>query len=244
MEEPTPPPQPPRPLDPQVQAQKTLKEAFPTIDDAVIKAVLSASGGQLEPAFDALLGMTDPDAQKDVHASTTLTRMTQYNDTATSTRQSQLEADEQYARQLHEHYSEGSTQRQNHYSQRQPTQQSRQSVEEDREYSFLDDDLPIIRENIRKGFLETQSTVNKWVSSVRRKLDGDDDDDDDEALTGHPAKPTTDFQARNQVYHTTGRRSGEMGRRSADRDRYDADPQVLGDDFSTLELRDAEGKYS
>jgi hypothetical protein len=33
-----------------------------------------------------------------------------------------------------------------------------------------------------------------------------------------------------------------MGRRSGDRERYDADPQVLGDDFSALELRDSEGE--
>ena len=32
-----------------------------------------------------------------------------------------------------------------------------------------------------------------------------------------------------------------MARRSADRDRYDADPELIGDDFSKLELRDAEG---
>jgi hypothetical protein len=31
-----------------------------------------------------------------------------------------------------------------------------------------------------------------------------------------------------------------MGRRSADRDRYDADPELIDDDFSRLELRDAE----
>lgn len=41
------------------EAQKnqiTLKEAFPTVDDNVIKAILRASGGQVEPAFNALLG--------------------------------------------------------------------------------------------------------------------------------------------------------------------------------------------
>jgi hypothetical protein len=41
------------------EAQKNqiiLKEAFPTVDDGVIKAVLSASGGNVEPAFNALLG--------------------------------------------------------------------------------------------------------------------------------------------------------------------------------------------
>lgn len=51
-----PPPKPPRPLSPQQQAENTLREAFPSIDVLVVKAVLSASGGQVEPAFNALLG--------------------------------------------------------------------------------------------------------------------------------------------------------------------------------------------
>ena len=51
-----PPPQPPRPLSPRQQAENTLKEAFPSIEAPVIRAVLTASGGQLEPAFNALLG--------------------------------------------------------------------------------------------------------------------------------------------------------------------------------------------
>lgn len=51
-----PPPKPPRPLTPNQQAENTLKEAFPSIDAAVVKAVLRASGGSVEPAFNALLG--------------------------------------------------------------------------------------------------------------------------------------------------------------------------------------------
>jgi hypothetical protein len=50
-----PPPKPPRPVDSNVQAQNTLIEAFPDIDSSVIKAVLVASGGKVEPAFNALL---------------------------------------------------------------------------------------------------------------------------------------------------------------------------------------------
>lgn len=50
------PPKPPRPLAPEQQAEATLMEAFPSIDATVVKAVLRASGGQLEPAFNALLG--------------------------------------------------------------------------------------------------------------------------------------------------------------------------------------------
>lgn len=52
----TPPPKPPRP---QTEAQKNeliLKEAFPGVEQNVIRAVLRASGGRVEPAFNALLG--------------------------------------------------------------------------------------------------------------------------------------------------------------------------------------------
>ena len=50
------PVKPPRPLSPQAQAVHTLIEAFPGTDVKVIKAVLMASGGKVEPAFNALLG--------------------------------------------------------------------------------------------------------------------------------------------------------------------------------------------
>jgi len=50
------PAKPPRPLTPQQQAMQTLKEAFPDIGATVIGAVLQASGGRVEPAFNALLG--------------------------------------------------------------------------------------------------------------------------------------------------------------------------------------------
>lgn len=51
------PPMPPRPVSPMQQAKVTLKEAFPAVDDNVIEAVLIASGGNIEPAFNALLGI-------------------------------------------------------------------------------------------------------------------------------------------------------------------------------------------
>jgi hypothetical protein len=54
---PNPPPKPPRPMSPNAQAEATLIEAFPTMDVKIVKAVLVASGGKVEPAFNALLGM-------------------------------------------------------------------------------------------------------------------------------------------------------------------------------------------
>jgi CUE domain len=55
--EPQPPANPPRPLSPREQAKITLKEAFPSVEDGIIDAVLIASGGHIEPAFNALLGI-------------------------------------------------------------------------------------------------------------------------------------------------------------------------------------------
>ena len=101
-------------------------------------------------------------------------------------------------------------------------------------YSCGVDDLPVIRESIKKGFLETQKTVNSFITNLKKKIDGDDE----------PSQPTPQGQNYRGGYPQqafSGRRSGEYGRRSADRERYDADPQVLGDDFTGLQLRDEEG---
>lgn len=51
-----PPTKPPRPMSEAQKNEIILKEAFPSVDQGVIKAVLRASGGQVEPAFNALLG--------------------------------------------------------------------------------------------------------------------------------------------------------------------------------------------
>jgi hypothetical protein len=90
-------------LSPRQQAENTLKEAFPTIDAGVVRAVLTASGGNVEPAFNALLGMTDPDAQREPEPPAKPPRPAKQQQAPTNL--SQLEADELYARQLAEHYS-------------------------------------------------------------------------------------------------------------------------------------------
>ncbi|KAL1856033.1 ubiquitin-binding protein cue5 [Paecilomyces lecythidis] len=223
---PAPPPKPPRPLTPQQQAENTLKEAFPTVEASVVKAVLVASGGNLERAFHALLGMTDPNAQQE---DLPPPRPPRPSNTATSTAQSQLEADERYARQLAEHYSGAVRRGPSSGLDGNRGPRSRRESEEEREYSFFDDDLPVIRENIRKGFLETQSKVNSWVQNFKKKIDGEEDED----------QPAGEYH-RDSGSYGRPRRSGDMGRRSADRERYDADPQVISDDFATLELRDSE----
>lgn len=104
------------------------------------------------------------------------------------------------------------------------------------------DDLPEIRDNIRKGFQETQKTVNSWISAFKKSFDGEDEDDPD-YRPAQPPRPGQQQQQHGGGYPASAgypnRRSGDM-RRSADMQRYDADPQLIGDDFSRLELRDGE----
>ncbi|KAI4103038.1 MAG: hypothetical protein LQ339_004402 [Xanthoria mediterranea] len=241
------PPKPPRPTKPNPvnQAENTLKEAFPSIDIAVVKAVLRASGGNVEPAFNALLEMSDPDAQTDEVAPPP--QPPRKPTVPAATEQSQLAADEQYARQLAEHYNTsatygaprgGSRGRSNPPISGPERVNPRQYLksEDERERSFIDDDLPVIRDNIKKGFLDTQARVNSWVTNFKKKIDGEDDED----FHGPPPPAASGYNAASTRPSPFGRRSGEYPRHSADHDRYDADPQVLGDDFTNLHLRDHE----
>lgn len=244
-----PPQKPPRPADPNVQAQNTLIEAFPDIDTNVVKAVLLASGGKVEPAFNALLSMSDPNFKTEEAAPPKPPRPQP---------RSQLEQDEMYARQLAEHYqSQGGQQSQGGYGSRESRPYARSNNQnsqnkDDREYSFFDDDLPEIRKNIEQGFQETQKTVNKWITSFKKKLDGEPEDYDQygnpvrrEREHGQPSHGRQNYgpSQSDQMYgirkSAEQRRSGDM-RRSADHNRYDADNRVLGDDFAQLELRDNE----
>ncbi|KAL2160046.1 hypothetical protein VTH06DRAFT_1701 [Thermothelomyces fergusii] len=226
-----PPPKPPRPLTEEQRNQQTLKEAFPTVDIAVIKAVLRASGGRIEPAFNALLEMTDPEAVEREQRPPRPPRPAADPVGPTSTGLSQLEADELYARQLEEHYNNvGAYEARTANRAHQPRSRRQAGLgphddSDDREHSFLEDDLPLIKESLRKGFLETQSKVNTWLNNFKKKLDEtfDDDGDDEDYPQGSNSflgRPTR----------------GQM-RRSADYDRYDADPELLSDDFAGMKFR-------
>lgn len=250
----TPPAKPPRPTSPNTQAIDTLSEAFPTTEKSVIRAVLLASGGKIEPAFNALLSMSDPDFQGDEAPPPQPPRPTQ--------QQRQLEQDELYARQLAEHYATANPNpnpRRQQGERAQPRPNAPQGAE--REYSFFDDDLPEIRENLRQGFLSTQRNINKWVTDFRKRIDGEDDDSSASAdprshpstnMANYPNNPYPDPTGRPDRFNFGAKQSDQLRgiQRNADRMRqqprgsgeYDADPRVLSDNFTELELHDAESE--
>jgi len=101
FQEEAPPQKPPRPLSPKAHAEVTLIEAFPSIDAKVVKAVLVASDGKIEPAFNALLSMSDPNFVAEDGPPPRPPRPPRQPMT-------QLESDELYARQLSEQYNQSS----------------------------------------------------------------------------------------------------------------------------------------
>ncbi|CAG7558459.1 unnamed protein product [Fusarium equiseti] len=216
------PPQPPRPVSETQQNETILKEAFPSVEMSVIKAVLRASGGRVEPAFNALLEMTDPDAAQNEPADVPPPQPPRPQNRS---QMSQMEADELYARQLAEHYDnvgayENRTANRGGNDGRQRQGQQGPEWGDDREHSFIDDDLPVIRENLRKGFFETQEKVNGWITNLKKKIEENFDESEEQ----------------NQRQGQPFRRPGESSRRSGDYDRYDADPQVLSDDFAGMKF--------
>ncbi|KAL2116597.1 hypothetical protein VTJ04DRAFT_8765 [Mycothermus thermophilus] len=234
-----PPPKPPRPLTEEQKKQQTLKEAFPTVEDAVIRAVLRASGGRIEAAFNALLEMTDPDAvareQEQVVEEQPPPQPPRPTVHPTGGALSQVEADELYARQLAQHYENVSAyeartaNRSPHGYRAAPgaprPPSSRDEFGSEREHSFIEDDLPVIKESLRKGFLETQTKVNAWFNNLKKKIDETFDDDDDE-----------EERRRQGGGSFLGRPTRDQQRRSADYDRYDADPELLSDDFAGMKF--------
>jgi len=77
----------------------------------------------------------------------------------------------------------------------------------------------------------------------KKKLDGDEEDEAPAAQSGTQAQ-RQDFGPSQSEQLRGIRRSAEQGWRSGDRERYDADPRVLNDDFTHLELHDNDGMTS
>ncbi|KAF2863928.1 WD40 repeat-like protein [Piedraia hortae CBS 480.64] len=230
----------PKPLTPRQQAEQTLIEAFPSIEVKVVRAVLQASGGQVEPAFNALLGMSDPDFQEEQ------TALPSRNPPQQS--RSQVEADERIARQLAEQYNSlprgGHTYNQREPARRRPNQQH-SSDSDEHERNFFDDDLPEIGRTLRQGFGEAQKKVNSWITTISKKLDGESEDDEEDLYSSPKRSAGPSSQRQNfgpsQRQQLHGVQKSASGRRSTEAQRYDADPHELDPTtFDRLELHDDE----
>ncbi|ODQ65121.1 hypothetical protein NADFUDRAFT_42414 [Nadsonia fulvescens var. elongata DSM 6958] len=265
--------------------ETVLRDAFPTMDISLIRAVLVASRGDLEAAFIALLSMSDPTFNNP-----------QGSDEAA---QRQLEEDERIARQLAEEDQAQQRQRQLKRQQQRELQQKSEAVAEgysgrfddtSRRYettrtsydfdgetgrpsysdgdnngvfttrSFMDEDLPQIKETLQKGFVETRTKVNNWVKNFQKRLDtldtsqqgmmtpgnflsvlgvgnnnNNEDSQETTATKGVPGHENRNTEAR-EVLHTSTRNTIPL------RDpRFDDDPVEISQNFECIQLQIDDG---
>jgi len=90
------------------------------------------------------------------------------------------------------------------------------------------DDLPVIKDNIKKGFIETQNKVNSWLTDFKKRLDSE---------LSPETSPPASARSSGQYARTGSRKSFDPPRRPKDQG-YDADPAVISDDFTHLDLKD------
>lgn len=144
------PPEPARPLSPASRVRKDLQDAFPQIEEKYIQAVLIASSGKPEPAFNALLYILDPTFTPEPFSAS-------FSEPVAKT--VTLTDDELLARQLQKEFEKEDRRRHSRRKQAAP-------VPED----DSPDEFDQLKETFTQGFEEAKTTLNSWVSGLSKKL--------------------------------------------------------------------------
>lgn len=177
---------------------KQLKDAFPTIDEKYVKAVLIASQGQLDPAFSALLFLSDPNYEKEASLPTRPFDASIRKPANPNRKLTQLEQDELLARQLDEKYNKHGTasaerqarerrirHRDREFERRYGSADNRRRQDEANEdydeesdsfSTFVDKELPQIRDNLNRNIQETGKKITTWFNGIKKSLIEDEED--------------------------------------------------------------------
>ncbi|ANB11849.1 Cue5p [Sugiyamaella lignohabitans] len=261
-----PPAKPARPMSPHAEAQATLEEAFPGVEKSVIRAVLIASQYKLDPAFNALLAMNDPDFKPEDSFPVETDEPSAARPRGPDPKQ--LAEDEALARKLAAEYNRSAGSRQppppplrrtstansGDYNSSSRVRQSTSSysgrydeprpVENER--SFFDDDLPEIKATFEKGFNETKTKVSNWMNNFRKKIDGEGGQPGIfGALGGTGNSPRSSYdnqysyrRTSNDEYDNRQPPPRPARYNNGNRRVYDRDPDEINDDFQGVTLQD------
>lgn len=149
---------PKRPADPRSKVIGDLRDAFPNIEEKYITAVLIASLGNVDPAFNALLYISDPTFQPEIP-----TPRTQAGVPKPQT----LTDDELLARKLQQEFEREDERRRRH---RDGRHHSRALLQTDNA-NESPDEFEQIKETFTQGIEEARTTLNGWVSGLAKRLD-------------------------------------------------------------------------
>ncbi|KAK6198794.1 uncharacterized protein RJT21DRAFT_122429 [Scheffersomyces amazonensis] len=218
-----PPARPPRPVDPITQVTNELKEAFPNIEEKLITAVLIASQGQVDPAFNALLYISDPSFKPEIPVPQT--EALEPKTSITSTKPSILSEDEILARRLQKEFENEEARRRRRHERKKklgnqnPNQQSQQYRED---FDDSPDEFDQIKETFSQGLEDARSTLNGWVSNLAKRFDGND-------KQGNQQSQQYQQQVGGQPKLFGALGGSQFNRRG--HNKFDEDPEILSSDF-------------
>lgn len=198
-----PPPPPPRPASPVSQLTKTLKDAFPNIEDKLITTVIIASQGNLDSSFNALLYLSDPTFKPEINIQPPEKPQRPVKNTD----------DEILARQLQKEFEKEDIRRRRRSEDRRRQKHKKAPELEDES----PDEFEQIKETFTQGIEEARTTLNGWVSGLSKKFSGEPEQSN--ATNANP-----------KLFGALG---GSSFKNSDVRNkpRFDEDPTIITNDF-------------
>lgn len=222
------PPPPPRPVSPASMIKKDLKDAFPNIEDKLITAVLIASQGNVDPAFNALLYISDPSFQPEIPTPVTTQPQTKSGNVKKGT----LTDDELLARKLQQEFELKDRRRRSRHEEK----QRRRRGGGDRQHPQLNDydddstdEFGQIKESFTQGFEEARTTLNGWVSGIAKKFQEPADGD----IHQSQKQSQSAGSANTKLFGALGGSSFNFNNNNKQKtnSRFDEDPQIISNNF-------------
>ncbi|KAG7845303.1 hypothetical protein KL941_003148 [Ogataea angusta] len=198
-----PPPMPKRPVSAAERAIQDLKEAFPTVEEKYVKMALIASQGQLDPAFNALLFLSDPSSDIAVPVVETKPKLPSKD---SFEKRQQLESDEALARRLAREYEKRGSRSKAPLPK--PKKKPVWAAIED----GSDDEEDFV-ESLAKNVEEAKNTVGGWMSNLAKKIQTE-------------VNTVQQGQGENQLFNAFGRKSSMQSSRSRDDSQTPPPPPV------------------
>lgn len=212
---PPPPPAPPRPLSPVSSIRKDLKEAFPNVDDRLVNGIIIASQGIPEPAYNALLYISDPSTEFEFG---NISRQRVEEDLRQKGHS--IEEDELLARRLQRQYEK-------EVRARRERERAKKWGQNNPEQEESGDEFDQFRESVSSGLEGARSTLNGWVSGLARRFDGTTQRPGEESPDSRNSRNPKLFGAlSSSSFNFSGPRSNNENKTN-----FDEDPQIISNDF-------------
>ncbi|RCK56327.1 Ubiquitin-binding protein CUE5 [Candida viswanathii] len=217
------PPQPPRPKDPVQQVIDELKAAFPNIEEKLVIATLIASQGNPDPAFNALLYISDPSFKPEIPVYVAAPEPNALG----KKNSNELTDDELLARKLQKEFELEDRRNRRKSQERRRQQQGRQQQQQprrgDEDFDDSPDEFEQIKETFTQGLEDARTTLNGWVSNLARRFDG--------ATEGQLQQQLQQRQQSEnpKLFGALGGSSFNENKRKSSR--FDEDPEIISNDF-------------